>query len=75
MPLEKVWIEPGCITCNACEILCPGIFEVGRTTSVVRPGVDLAAHEELVIEAAESCPVEVIRYRSSPPEGTPLAGA
>lgn len=63
MPLEKVWIASGCITCNSCEIICPDVFEVGRTTSTVKPGVDLGEHEEFVLEAAEACPVEVIRVQ------------
>lgn len=67
-PLE-VWIAPGCITCNSCEILCPEVFEVTRTTSTVKPRVDLEEHEELVREAAEACPVEVIHVERSKDPG------
>lgn len=69
MPLEKVWISTGCITCNSCEIICPDVFEVTRTTSTVKLRADLAENEELILEAAEACPVEVIHYQRSNPPG------
>lgn len=61
--LKQVWIAPGCITCSSCEIICPDVFEVQQTSSTVIGGADLEEYEEFVIEAAEACPVEVIKYR------------
>jgi ferredoxin len=64
MPIKKVWIEEGCISCNLCEDLCPEVFEVpAGETSIVKPGME-PKFEELdakIREAAESCPVEVIK--------------
>jgi ferredoxin len=59
--VSKVWIEPGCIVCNACEGIIPEVFEVTDTTCLIRPGAPL--NEGLRIqEAAEACPVEVIKF-------------
>ena len=62
MAISKVWIEDGCIVCNACEDICPDVFNVTDDTCEVNKSADLEANEELIIEAAESCPVEVIKY-------------
>lgn len=59
--LAKVWIEPGCIVCNACEDIYPEVFEVLADTCVVRVGAPLDDGLR-TMEAAEACPVEVIKY-------------
>lgn len=67
MAIRRVWIEEGCISCNLCEDLAPEVFEVplgevcrvkddAARVLVGDPGLDAK-----VTEAAESCPVEVIR--------------
>lgn len=59
--VSKVWIEPGCIVCDACAGIIPEVFEVTDTTCIIRP--DAPLNEGLRIqEAAEACPVEVIKY-------------
>lgn len=59
--VTKVWIEPGCIVCNACEGIFPEVFEVTDSTCLIRPGAPL--NDGLKIqEAAEACPVEVIKF-------------
>jgi ferredoxin len=59
--ISKVWIEPGCIVCNACEGIFPEVFEVTDTTCLIRPGAPL--NDGLKVqEAAEACPVEVIKF-------------
>ncbi|MGZ3788055.1 MAG: ferredoxin [Bacteriovorax sp.] len=59
--VSKVWIEPGCIVCNACEGIYPEVFEVTDTTCLIRPNAPL--NDGLKIqEAAEACPVEVIKF-------------
>lgn len=59
--VSKVWIEPGCIVCDACEGIFPEVFEVTETTCLIRPGAPL--NDGLKIqEAAEACPVEVIKF-------------
>ncbi|MBY0517366.1 MAG: ferredoxin [Bacteriovoracaceae bacterium] len=57
----KVWIEPGCIVCNACEDIYKEVFEVTSETCLIRPGAPLDNGLKIQ-EAAEACPVEVIKY-------------
>ena len=35
--VTKVWIEPGCIVCDACETAAPDVFEVLDDTCIIRP--------------------------------------
>lgn len=61
--VTKVWIEPGCIVCDACENEAPAVFWVKEDTCVVRdkaPLDDAAA----IKAAADGCPVDVIKYES-----------
>ena len=59
--VSKVWIDPGCIVCNACEAIYPEVFEVTEDTCLIRP--DAPLNDGLKIEeAAEACPVEVIKF-------------
>jgi ferredoxin len=59
--ISKVWIEPGCIVCDACEAIFPEVFEVTDSTCIIRPGAPL--NDGLKVqEAAEACPVEVIKF-------------
>lgn len=60
MKAKRVEIVPGCISCGTCESLCPEVFEV-REVAYVKPGVDPAKHSADVLEAAEMCPVSVIK--------------
>lgn len=59
--MAKVWIEPGCIVCDACEAIAPLVFEVTDSTCVIRPGAPLDDGLKIQ-EAAEACPVEVIKF-------------
>lgn len=59
--VTKVWIEPGCIVCNACEGIYEEVFEVTDTTCLIRPGAPLDDGLRIQ-EAAEACPVEVIKF-------------
>lgn len=59
--VAKVWIEPGCIVCNACEGTYPEVFEVKPDTCVIRPTAPLDNGLKIK-EAAEGCPVEVIKF-------------
>lgn len=65
MPISRIWIDEGCISCNLCEDLAPAIFEVPvGADCTVRRGYRAALGDEAVIEqveeAADSCPTEVI---------------
>ena len=62
--VEKVWIIPGCIVCDACEDAAEEVFHVTETTSVVQIASQPKWNEwsERIIEAAVGCPVNVIKY-------------
>jgi ferredoxin len=81
MAIKRVWIEEGCIVCNACETTCPEVFNVTEDSCHIRAEVradgeqssneaeksDLGGSfgDELadqIQEAAEGCPVEVIKF-------------
>jgi ferredoxin len=62
MSIEKVWIVDGCTACGLCEEICPEVFEVDDEAHV-KEGVDFNQHTAEIKESAESCPVEVIRYK------------
>jgi ferredoxin len=59
--VSKVWIEPGCIVCDACETIIPEVFEVQDATCIIRQGAPLTDGLR-ILEAAEACPVEVIKF-------------
>ena len=61
MAISRVWIEDGCIACGNCESVCPEVFTVSDH-SEVREGVVFADFEAGIKEAAEECPVEVIKF-------------
>jgi ferredoxin len=60
--MKKVVIEPGCITCGACEYIAPQIFEVTDICHV-KNKVDLSLFKEEIRQAALSCPVNVIKIQ------------
>lgn len=59
--LSKVWIEDGCIVCDACETISPEVFEVIDGGCIVRSGAPLENGLNIQ-EAAEACPVEIIKF-------------
>ncbi len=65
----KVWIEPGCIVCNACESSCPDVFHVEPDSSTVRAEAAdadfLRDRSAAIRDAAKECPVEVIKYATA----------
>jgi ferredoxin len=61
MAIRKVWIEEGCTACGVCSDLCPEVF-VLKDVATVAEGANFADFEDLIKEAAENCPVEVIKY-------------
>ena len=67
MAIIRVWIEEGCIACGMSENNCPEVFKVDEEldSSTVIKGVDFSLYEDQIKEAAEGCPVEVIRYQES----------
>lgn len=59
IPMKKVWIKPGCITCGTCEFIAPEIFEV---TDICKVKADAPVSEsvEEIKQAIKQCPVNVI---------------
>ena len=64
MAISKVWIEEGCICCACSENTCPAVFKVDEKigTAIVLKDVNYSLYEEQIKEAADNCPVEVIKY-------------
>lgn len=62
--VSKVWIIEGCIVCNACEDIYPEVFEVIADGCIVKDGYP-TDNGLLVQEAAEACPVEVIKFETA----------
>lgn len=62
--LSKVWIEDGCIVCDACETISPEVFEVKDGGCIVRAGAPLENGLNIQ-EAAEACPVEIIKFNKA----------
>jgi len=61
MAIKKVWIEEGCTACGLCEEIYPEVFKLKDEATVIE-GVNYTDYDEKIKEAAESCPVEVIKY-------------
>ena len=54
----KVTITDDCISCGACESICNAVFSI-EDKAVVNEA-EVAANEDGVKEAADSCPVSAI---------------
>jgi ferredoxin len=63
--VTKVWIEPGCIVCDACENEAPAVFKVLADTCIVVENADLTDGASIKA-AAEGCPVDVIKFDKAP---------
>ena len=61
MSINKVWIEDGCTSCGICETICPEVFEL-EDIAVVKKDANFTDFEDEIKEAADSCPVDVIKY-------------
>ncbi len=66
--VAKVWIEDGCIVCDACETSAPTVFQVTDDSCVIRPEALNAEFTkpltDSIEEAAEECPVDVIKFET-----------
>jgi ferredoxin len=57
----KLTIEPGCITCGACEFIAPEVFQV-TDRSYVKDRVEIEKHTSDIERAVRACPVQVIKF-------------
>ena len=65
MKITRVWLDEStdeCTSCGLCESIAPNVFEV-PDKMIVKENVDFDAFKEEIIDAAESCPVGVIKYQ------------
>lgn len=59
--VKRVYIEPGCISCGTCESICPKVFKV-TDVAHVNENVPVSSFSDEIREAADVCPVTVIKY-------------
>lgn len=57
--IVRVTIYPGCVSCGACQAICPKVFKVDGISSV-NPIADLHENSACIKDAATACPVGVI---------------
>lgn len=72
MAIKTVWIEEGCIMCNACDAECPDVFLVTDTTCVIKADVREDGQESE--NRDEKSPLKA-EYRESLAEGIKAAAA
>jgi ferredoxin len=63
MAITRVWIEEGCISCGNSEDNCPEVFKLKDGMATVLGNDDYLGLEEKIIDAAEGCPAEVVKYK------------
>ncbi len=57
--MKNVSIKPGCITCGTCQAICPEVFVIEKIAKI-KPNADIQKYKELILEAADICPMQVI---------------
>ena len=62
MAIKKVWIDEGCTACGLCADICPEVFKVEDEATVIER-ITYDDYELKIREAAENCPVGVIKYK------------
>ena len=58
--IKSIEILPGCVSCGACQNVCPKVFKVNGKSQVIE-GVDLDKNAKCIKEAVDICPVQVIK--------------
>lgn len=57
--IKRVRIVPGCTSCGSCEAICPQVFEI-KDIAYVKDDAPIQKNIDLIEEAAQMCPVQVI---------------
>ena len=67
--VTSVTITDECIACETCIPVCPDVLEMADDAAVVKAEANnpatLAANSEAIIQAAEECPTEAIKYETA----------
>jgi len=64
MKITRVWLDEStdeCTSCGLCESIAPNVFEV-PDKMIVKENVDFDSFIMDIKDAADSCPVGVIKY-------------
>jgi len=61
MTITKVWVEEECTSCGVCEDICPQVFLIKDISTVIE-GVNFSEYDAKIREAADGCPIEVIKF-------------
>jgi len=61
MAIKRVWIEEGCTACGLCVDICPEVFTLEDEATVIK-GVYYTDYEARTMEAADNCPVGIIKF-------------
>lgn len=64
MKITKVWLDEStdeCTSCGLCESIAPNVFEV-PDKMIVKENVDFDLYKADIKDAADSCPVGVIKF-------------
>ncbi|MFV0268659.1 MAG: ferredoxin [Draconibacterium sp.] len=64
MGIKRVWRDDSvnqCIACKICQAYAPRVFKVFDKMIVV-PWPDYDLYEQEIKEAAENCPVQIIKF-------------
>ncbi len=61
MAIKKVWVEDDCTSCGLCVDICPEVFKMEDIATVI-DGVNFDDYEAQIKDAADSCPVEAIKF-------------
>lgn len=59
--MKKPIINPGCISCGACQFHAPEVFEV-TDVSRVKEDADMEKNQKKIDHAIKECPVSVIQW-------------
>jgi ferredoxin len=68
--VTKVWVEAdNCTSCEACVAVAPDVLEMNNDVASVKQEASdpafLKAHSQDIIQAAQDCPCEAIKYETA----------